>query len=156
GRPPAGWTALLRVRGSRDVQMPVRGDPGPVPGGAREAHGEPAARGDAAARRRRRVGRLEHLGAVALVLSAGRAEDAGARIAATLVVELLYTVWFLSRFLLVGLISAIRRALVLTAEFDAILAQGSITPQQFAVEPAVLAPLFHALAVSLILCIAAA
>jgi carbon starvation protein CstA len=96
---------------------------------------------------------------VALVLSAGRAEDAGARIAATLVVELLYTVQIALRehtlvpesFLLVGLISAIGRVLVLTAEFDAMVAQGSITPQQFAVELAVLAALILALAVSLIL-----
>jgi hypothetical protein len=95
---------------------------------------------------------------VALVLSAGRAEDAGARIAATLVVELLYTVQIALRehtlvpesFLLVGLISAIG-VLVLTAEFDAMVAQGSITPQQFAVELAVLAALILALAVSLIL-----
>ncbi|HEY7041192.1 MAG TPA: phosphate-starvation-inducible PsiE family protein [Methylomirabilota bacterium] len=76
-----------------------------------------------------------------------------------LVVELLYTVQVSLRehtlvpepFLLVGLISAIRRVLVLTAEVDTMLAQGSITPQQFAVELAVLAVLILALAVSLIL-----
>lgn len=76
-----------------------------------------------------------------------------------LIVELLYTVQVSLRehtlvpepFLLVGLISAIRRVLVLTAEFDGMHEKVALTPQQFAVELAVLTVLILALAVALIL-----
>ena len=76
-----------------------------------------------------------------------------------LIVELLYTVQVSLRehtlvpepFLLVGLISAIRRVLVLTAEFDGLHEKAALTPQQFAVELAVLTVLILALAVALIL-----
>ena len=76
-----------------------------------------------------------------------------------LIVELLYTVQVSLRehalvpepFLLVGVISAIRRVLVLTAEFDGMHERAAITAQQFAVELAVLTVLILALAVSLIL-----
>jgi hypothetical protein len=95
-------------------------------------------------------------------LTAATAMDADARIATTYVlagITRVLTVQVSLRehtlvpepFLLVGLISAIRRVPVLTAEFDAMLAQASITPQQFAVELAVLAALILALAISLIL-----
>jgi hypothetical protein len=40
GRPPAGWSSLLRVRGPRDVQVPVCRDCGAVPARARKAPGE--------------------------------------------------------------------------------------------------------------------
>jgi uncharacterized membrane protein (DUF373 family) len=76
-----------------------------------------------------------------------------------LIVELLYTVQVSLRehtlvpepFLLVGLISAIRRVLVLTAEFDGMHEKVALAPQQFAVELAVLTVLILALAVALIL-----
>jgi uncharacterized membrane protein (DUF373 family) len=91
-----------------------------------------------------RVGTIELLDRILLIL---------------LIVELLYTVQVSLRehtlvpepFLLVGLISAIRRVLVLTAEFDGMHVTATITPQQFAVELAVLTALILALAVSLIL-----
>ena len=91
-----------------------------------------------------RVGTIELLDRILLIL---------------LIVELLYTVQVSLRehtlvpepFLLVGLISAIRRVLVLTAEFDGMQVSAAITPQQFAVELAVLTVLILALAVSLIL-----
>lgn len=76
-----------------------------------------------------------------------------------LIVELLYTVQVSLRehslvpepFLLVGVISAIRRVLVLTAEFDGMHQRVVITPQQFAIELAVLTVLILALAMSLLL-----
>ena len=76
-----------------------------------------------------------------------------------MVVEILYTVQVSLRehtlvpepFLLVGLISAIRRVLVLTAEFDGMHEKVALAPQQFAVELAVLTVLILALAVALIL-----
>ena len=76
-----------------------------------------------------------------------------------LIVELLYTVQVSLRehslavepFLLVGIISAIRRVLVLTAEFDGMHQRVGITPQQFAIELAVLTVLILALAMSLLL-----
>lgn len=91
-----------------------------------------------------RVGTIELLDRILLIL---------------LIVELLYTVQVSLHehtlvpepFLLVGLISAIRRVLVLTAEFDGMHLRAVITPQQFAVELAVLTVLILALAVSLIL-----
>jgi uncharacterized membrane protein (DUF373 family) len=74
-----------------------------------------------------------------------------------LIVELLYTVQVSFRehalvpepFLLVGLISAIRRVLVLTAEFDQLRTE--VGAQQFVIELAVLTALIVALVVSLIL-----
>ena len=91
-----------------------------------------------------RVGTIELLDRILLIL---------------LIVELLYTVQVSLRehtlvpepFLLVGVISAIRRVLVLTAEFDGMHLRASITPQQFAIELAVLTVLIVALSVSLIL-----
>lgn len=76
-----------------------------------------------------------------------------------LIVELLYTVQVSLRehslavepFLLVGIISAIRRVLVLTAEFDGMHQRVVVTPQQFAIELAVLTVLILALAMSLLL-----
>lgn len=76
-----------------------------------------------------------------------------------LIVELLYTVQVSLRehslvpepFLLVGVISAIRRVLVLTAEFDGMHQRAVITPQQFAIELAVLTVFILALAMSLLL-----
>jgi len=76
-----------------------------------------------------------------------------------LIVELLYTVQVSVRehslvpepFLLVGVISAIRRVLVLTAEFDGMHQRAVITPQQFAIELAVLTVFILALAMSLLL-----
>lgn len=76
-----------------------------------------------------------------------------------LIVELLYTVQVSFRehalvpepFLLVGLISAIRRVLVLTAEFGELLDQSEVVFQQFMIELAVLTALIVALTVSLVL-----
>jgi hypothetical protein len=73
-----------------------------------------------------------------------------------LIVELLYTVQVSFRehalipepFLLVGLISAIRRVLVLTAEFDQFRTE--IGAQQFVIELAVLTVLIVALVASLV------
>src|SRR5437016_4898351 len=75
-----------------------------------------------------------------------------------LIVELLYTVQVSFRehallpepFLLIGLISAIRRVLVLTAEFGE-LRQTMVTAQDFAIELGVLTVLILALVVSLLL-----
>ena len=74
-----------------------------------------------------------------------------------LVVELMYTVQVSFRehallpepFLLVGLIAAIRRVLVLTAEFAQIHDQGDLEFKHFAIELGVLTFLIVALAVSL-------
>ena len=76
-----------------------------------------------------------------------------------LIVELLYTVQVSFRehallpepFLLVGLISAIRRVLVLTAEFGEWREKTEVGAQQFVIELAVLTVLIVALVVSLIL-----
>ena len=76
-----------------------------------------------------------------------------------LVVELLYTVQFSFRehglmpepFLLVGLIAAIRRVLVLTAEFAQVRDQTEIVFQHLVIELAVLTFLIVALVVSLVL-----
>ena len=76
-----------------------------------------------------------------------------------LVVELLYTVQVSFRehglipepFLLVGLIAAIRRVLVLTAEFGEVRDQTDIVFQHLVVELAVLTFLIVALVVSLVL-----
>jgi uncharacterized membrane protein (DUF373 family) len=76
-----------------------------------------------------------------------------------LIVELLYTVQVSFRehalapepFLLVGLISAIRRVLVLTAEFDGLQQKTASISQQFVVELAVLTVLILALAIPLVL-----
>jgi uncharacterized membrane protein (DUF373 family) len=75
-----------------------------------------------------------------------------------LVVELLYTVQVSLRahalvpepFLLVGLISAIRRVLVLTAEFSRVNALPKEAAHQFIIELAVLSGLILALAISLV------
>ena len=75
-----------------------------------------------------------------------------------LIVELLYTVQVSFRehallpepFLLVGLISAIRRVLVLTAEFGE-LRETKLAAQDFAIELGVLTVLILALAISLLL-----
>jgi hypothetical protein len=74
-----------------------------------------------------------------------------------LVVELLYTVQVSFRkhalvpepFLLIGLISAIRRVLVLTAEFGELRERTAIDAQHFFIELAVLTVLLLALAISL-------
>jgi uncharacterized membrane protein (DUF373 family) len=76
-----------------------------------------------------------------------------------LVVELLYTVQVSFRehallpepFLLVGLISAIRRVLVLTAEFGELHEKTGIAAQHFVIELGVLTVLIIALAISLVL-----
>jgi uncharacterized membrane protein (DUF373 family) len=76
-----------------------------------------------------------------------------------LIVELLYTVQVSFRehallpepFLLVGLISAIRRVLVLTAEFGEWHEKSEISTQYFHIELAVLTGLILALAISLVL-----
>jgi uncharacterized membrane protein (DUF373 family) len=76
-----------------------------------------------------------------------------------LIVELLYTVQVSFRehallpepFLLVGLISAIRRVLVLTAEHGELLEKTETVQRHFVIELAVLTALILALAVSLVL-----
>ena len=76
-----------------------------------------------------------------------------------LVVELLYTVQVSFRehalvpepFLLVGLISAIRRVLVLTAEFGELREKTGIAAEHFVIELGVLTVLILALAISLVL-----
>jgi len=76
-----------------------------------------------------------------------------------LIVELLYTVQVSFRehalipepFLLVGLISAIRRVLVLTAKFPELDERTASISQQFTIELAVLTVLILALAISLVL-----
>lgn len=76
-----------------------------------------------------------------------------------LIIELLYTVQISFRehalvpepFLLVGLISAIRRVLILTAEFGEIPEKTETGVQHFVTELAVLTVLIIALAVSLVL-----
>ena len=76
-----------------------------------------------------------------------------------LIVELLYTVQVSFRehalvaepFLLVGLISAIRRVLVITAEFGQLREKSETTFQHFVIELGVLTVLIVALALSLIL-----
>jgi uncharacterized membrane protein (DUF373 family) len=76
-----------------------------------------------------------------------------------LIVELLYTVQVSFRehalipepFLLVGLISAIRRVLVLTAKFPELHESTASISQQFTFELAVLTVLILALAISLVL-----
>ena len=76
-----------------------------------------------------------------------------------LIVELLYTVQVSFRehallpepFLLVGLISAIRRVLVLTAEFGELREKTEIGAQHFIIELAVLTVLIVALVISLVL-----
>src|SRR5262245_25309835 len=76
-----------------------------------------------------------------------------------LILELLYSVQVSFRkhalvpepFLLVGLISAIRRVLVLTAEFGELREQSEIGAQQFVIELAVLTVLIIALAISLVM-----
>src|SRR5207248_8531883 len=76
-----------------------------------------------------------------------------------LIVELLYTVQVSFRehalvpepFLLVGLISAIRRVLILTAEFGELRERAPEILQHFALELGVLTVLILALAVSLLL-----
>jgi uncharacterized membrane protein (DUF373 family) len=76
-----------------------------------------------------------------------------------LIVELLYTVQVSFRehalipepFLLVGLISAIRRVLVLTAKFPELHERTASISQQFTIELAVLTVLILALAISLVL-----
>ena len=76
-----------------------------------------------------------------------------------LVVELLYTVQVSFRehalvpepFLLVGLISAIRRVLVLTAEFGELREKTGVAAQHFVIELGVLTVLIIALAISLVL-----
>ena len=76
-----------------------------------------------------------------------------------LILELLYSVQVSFRkhalvpepFLLVGLISAIRRVLVLTAEFGELREQSGIGAQQFVTELAVLTVLIIALAISLVM-----
>jgi uncharacterized membrane protein (DUF373 family) len=76
-----------------------------------------------------------------------------------LIIELLYTVQVSFRehalvpepFLLVGLISVIRRVLVLTAEFDQLHEKTASISQHFAIELAVLTGLILALAISLVL-----
>ena len=76
-----------------------------------------------------------------------------------LIIELLYTVQVSLHehalapepFLLVGLISAIRRVLVLTAEFDGLHQKTASISQQFVIELAVLTVLILALAIPLVL-----
>jgi hypothetical protein len=76
-----------------------------------------------------------------------------------LIIELLYTVQVSFRehalvpepFLLVGLISAIRRVLVLTAEFGELSQQTESGAQHFVIELAVLTVLIIALAISLVI-----
>jgi uncharacterized membrane protein (DUF373 family) len=76
-----------------------------------------------------------------------------------LIVELLYTVQVSlyehalapEPFLLVGLISAIRRVLVVTAEFDGLHRKTASISQQFVIELAVLTVLILALAIPLVL-----
>ncbi len=76
-----------------------------------------------------------------------------------LVVELLYTVQVSFRehallpepFLLVGLIAAIRRVLLLTAEFGQAHAQTEVSFRHFLIELAILTGLIVAVAVSLVL-----
>jgi uncharacterized membrane protein (DUF373 family) len=76
-----------------------------------------------------------------------------------LIIELLYTVQVSFRehalvpepFLLVGLISAIRRVLVLTAEFNGLHQKTASISQQFVIELAVLTVLILALAIPLVL-----
>src|SRR5882724_7814633 len=76
-----------------------------------------------------------------------------------LIIELLYTVQISLRehvlapepFLLVGLISVIRRVLVLTAEFDQLHEKTASISQHFAIQLAVLTVLILALAISLVL-----
>jgi uncharacterized membrane protein (DUF373 family) len=76
-----------------------------------------------------------------------------------LVVELMYTVQLSFRehalmpepFILVGLISAIRRVLILTAEFAEVPGQPAVEFQRFVIELAVLTFLIVALVVSLVL-----
>jgi hypothetical protein len=76
-----------------------------------------------------------------------------------LIVELLYTVQVSFRehvlapepFLLVGLISAIRRVLVLTAEFGELREKTEIGAQNFVIELGVLTVLIIALAISIIM-----
>ena len=76
-----------------------------------------------------------------------------------LIVELLYTVQLSLHehaltpepFLLVGLISAIRRVLVLTAEFDWLHQKTASISQQFVIELAVLTAMILALAIPLVL-----
>jgi uncharacterized membrane protein (DUF373 family) len=76
-----------------------------------------------------------------------------------LVVELLYTVQVSFRkhtlvpepFLLIGLISAIRRVLVLTAEYGELREKAEIDARHFFIELAVLTVLILALAISLML-----
>ena len=103
------------------------------------------------------VGFLQGLAAESLAGSAVRLLDR--ILLVLLIVGLLYTVQVSFRehalvpepFLLVGLISAIRRVLVLTAEFGEARERTEAAHQRFVIEPGVLTVLILALAVSLLL-----